>query len=195
MQISFKQYCSFLSSDLFRYIGNHKANEMSSFLGLYFTTVGYRYLFWMRSCRYFRQYIWLLPLFIYSIIRLRLIRYLTGIQIPHTTNIGKGFYIGHFGTIIINGNAIIGDNVNISPGVVVGMANRGPRKGFPVIGNRVYIGPGVKIIGAVKIGNDVCIGANAVVTCDVPDMACVGGIPAKIISMSGTDGYVENVVE
>ena len=117
-----------------------------------------------------------------------------GIQIPAGTKIGKGFYIGHFGCIVVNPDAVIGDNVNISQGVTIGQTNRGPRKGTPRIGNNVYIGPGAKIIGNIAIGNDAAIGANAVVTHDVPDNAVVAGVPAKIISMTGSRGYVNNKI-
>lgn len=58
-----------------------------------------------------------------------------------------------------------------------------------------YIGPGAKIIGAVTIGNNVAIGANAVVTHNVPDNAVVAGVPAKILSMNGADGYVNRKYE
>lgn len=125
---------------------------------------------------------------------LRHLSFKSGIQIPYNTNIGKGFYIGHFGTIVVNGEAKIGDNVNISPGVNIGQANRGHNKGVPTIGNEVYIGPGAKIVGAVKIGNNVAIGANAVVTNDIPDNACVAGVPAKILSYDGAKGYVNRTV-
>jgi serine O-acetyltransferase len=54
----------------------------------------------------------------------------------------------------------------------------------------VYIGPGAKIIGAVRVGNNVAIGANCVVTKDVPDNAVVVGVPGKIISFRGSQGYV-----
>ena len=76
----------------------------------------------------------------------------------------------------------------------MGQANRGKHKGCPVIGNEVYIGPGAKIVGNVTIGNNVAIGANAVVTSDIPNNACVGGVPAKIISMNGAEGYVNRKV-
>lgn len=117
-----------------------------------------------------------------------------GIQIPGITQIGKGFYIGHFGTIVVNSNAIIGDNVNISHGVTIGQTNRGKNKGAPIIGNEVYIGPGAIIIGNVKIGSRAAIGANAVVTQDVPEGAVVGGVPAKIISMNGSESYINRKV-
>lgn len=64
------------------------------------------------------------------------------------------------------------------------------KKGAATIGNNVYIGPGAKIIGSVKIGDDVAIGANCVVTKDVPDHAVVVGVPGRIISYRGAAGYV-----
>lgn len=108
--------------------------------------------------------------------------------------IGEGFFIGHWGTIVVNEKVKIGRNVNISQGVTIGQLNRGKRMGTPVIGNEVYIGPGAKILGNIVVGNNVAIGANAVVLDDVPDNVCVAGIPAKIVSMNGSDGYVNRKV-
>lgn len=79
----------------------------------------------------------------------------------------------------------IGENCNIGQGVTIGIAGRGEKKGVPQIGNKVYIAPGAKIIGKIIIGNNVMIGANSVVTKDVPDNAVVAGVPAKIISYKG----------
>lgn len=90
--------------------------------------------------------------------------------------------------------AILGKNVNISQGCCVGAANRGKRKGAATIGNCVYLGPGCKVVGAVNIGNNVCVGANAVVTNDIPDEACVGGIPAKIQPMEGVESCIGKTV-
>jgi serine O-acetyltransferase len=73
-------------------------------------------------------------------------------------------------------------------GVTIGAIGSGG--GFPEIGNCVYFGAGSKILGAVKIGNDVVIGANAVVTRDVPDNAVAGGIPAKIINYKSSQKFV-----
>lgn len=125
---------------------------------------------------------------------LRKLSYKFGIQIPATTQIGKGFYIGHFNAIVVNGSAVIGDNVNISQGVTIGQTNTGDRKGTPIIGNNVYIGPGAKIIGNIRIGNYAAIGANAVVVKDVKDNEVVGGVPAKVISNNGSTGYVNRTV-
>ena len=74
---------------------------------------------------------------------------------------------------------MIGDNCNLSQSVTIGQSNRGARKGTAVIGNNVYIGPGAKIVGAVRIGNFVAIGANCVVTMDIPDSAVVVGVPRR----------------
>jgi serine O-acetyltransferase len=130
--------------------------------------------------------------FIYPFAKLLLGRltYKFGISIPPDTNIGCGFYIGHFGGIVVNSKSVIGRNCNISQGVTLGQANRGKNKGTPILGDNVYIGPGAKIIGAVKIGNNVAIGANCVVTKDIPDNSVVVGIPGKVISQEGTSGYV-----
>lgn len=137
----------------------------------------------------------LFPLFIFARLRLRHYQFKYGIQIPWHTKIGKGFYIGHFGGIVVNGGTVIGKNCNISQGVTIGQANRGPRKGCAIIGDNVYIGPGAKIVGHVNIGNNVAIGANAVVTKDVPDNAVVAGVPARIISMEGSVGYINRKVD
>ena len=148
----------------------------------------------MRWCTFLRERRWLRPVFLVAWLRLMKIDHNSGIQISFGANIGNGFYVGHHGTIIVNGGCTIGKNVNISQDVTLGQTNRGERKGVPTIGDNVYIGPGVKIIGAVKVGNNVAIGANAVVTHDVPDGACVGGVPAKILSMKGSDGYVNRKI-
>jgi len=113
-----------------------------------------------------------------------------GISISPTTPIGSGLYIAHFGGIVVNTDASIGKNCNLSHGITIAQTNRGKRKGVPVIGDNVYIGPGAKIIGRITVGNNVAIGANCVVTRDVPDNAVVVGIPARIISYAGSEGYV-----
>ncbi len=153
---------------------------------------GFRYMFWMRKSANLKGT--KNPLYIYNRLMLRRCTYKYGIDIPCSTNIGMGFYIGHFSGIIVSSSTIIGNNVNISQGVTIGAASRGPRKGAAIIGNEVYIGPGAKIIGKIKIGNNVAIGANAVVTKDIPNNSVVAGIPAKIISATGTEGYILNKV-
>ena len=97
-------------------------------------------------------------------------------------SIGKGLQIGHYGDIVINGKARLGEGCAIAgAGVLVGEDLKNPEA--PVIGNRCYLGPGCKIIGPVKIADGVTIAANAVVVHDIlePNIT-VGGIPARKIS-------------
>lgn len=119
-------------------------------------------------------------------------KYKYGISISPKTKIGGGFYIGHYGGIVINSQAEIGENCNIMQGVTIGASNRGKYKGVPTIGNHVYIGAGAKIIGAVNIGNYAAIGANSVVTHHIPDYGVAVGMPAKVINYSGSEGYIGN---
>ena len=116
-------------------------------------------------------------------------------RIYHTViagEIGPGLCVGHAiaGGIIMNDKTRIGKNCNIHHGVTIGVKNRGCAVGVPVFGDNVYIGPGAKVIGGIRIGNNVAIGANAVVTHDVPDNAVVGGVPARILSHNGSSGLI-----
>lgn len=154
----------------------------------------YQYIFWMRTCVFGRSNL-VLKITIYPIARLMLrrCRYKYGISIPFITEIGSGLCIGHFGGIFVNWKSRIGRNCNISHGVTLGQGNRGKNKGYPTIGDNVYIGPGAKIIGGVRVGDNVAIGANCVVTKDAPDNAVVVGVPGKIISYEGSKGYISNI--
>jgi len=105
---------------------------------------------------------------------------LTGIELPCETTLGRRFRIDHFGGIVISGDAVFGDDCVIRNGVTVGLKHTGQR-GAPVLGNRVDIGAGAKILGAIQIGDDVVIGANAVVLTDVPPSCIAVGIPARVI--------------
>jgi serine O-acetyltransferase len=109
-----------------------------------------------------------------------LVEILTGIELPCETTVGRRFRIDHFGGIIISGDAVFGDDCVIRNGVTVGLRNTGER-GSPVIGNRVDVGAGAKILGSIRIGDDVAIGANAVVLTDVPPHSIAVGIPARVL--------------
>jgi serine O-acetyltransferase len=105
---------------------------------------------------------------------------LLGMELPCEALIGRRFCIEHIGGIVISGDAVFGDDCVIRNGVTVGLRNRGVR-GSPRLGNRVDIGAGAKILGAVSIGDDTAIGANAVVLSDVPAGCIAVGIPARVI--------------
>jgi len=110
--------------------------------------------------------------------------------ISEFSELGSGFYIAHIGGIYVNDSCSIGKNCNITTGVTLGQANRGVRKGAPIVGDNVYIGPGAKLVGKVKVGNNVAIGANCVVTKDIPDNAVVAGVPGRVLSYDGSVSYV-----
>ena len=189
---SLSQCKEHIYADAYRYTGSYSRITR---LKLRMKAIGFRYTRVMRICCYLRSRKLLFPIYLIYRLKLNRLSYKSGIQIPDTTQIGKGFYIGHFGCIVISDQTIIGNNVNISQGITIGRTNRGEKQGVPTIGNDVYIGPGAKIIGKINIGNNITIGANAVVTSNVPDNACVAGIPAKIISYAGSEGYVNRKVK
>ncbi len=110
------------------------------------------------------------------------------IQIPKTTKVGFGLYIGHDAPIIVNPTAIIGNNVNLSQFTTIG-SNHGKAA---EIGDNTYIGPNVCIVEDVKIGNNVTIGAGSVVTKDIPDNATAVGNYAKVINYHNPGRYIKN---
>ena len=187
-RLTFARYRFLVLSDLYRITGSPKRAPLLRYL---FHGESYRYNFWMRTCAYTKGHP-LLKYTLYPFARLILghLVYKLGISIPAGTSIGSGFYIGHFGGIVVSQKATIGRNCNISQGVTIGRANRGRNRGYPVLGDNVYIGPGAVIAGSVRIGNNVAIGANCVVTMDIPDDSVVVGIPGRVISQAGAAGYV-----
>lgn len=117
--------------------------------------------------------------FLYKVLYL-FIQIITGIELPCEVTVGRHFTIEHFGGIVVSGDATFGDDVIIRNGVTVGLRHTGVR-GSPTIGNRVDIGAGAKLLGPIQIGDDVAIGANAVVIKDVPANSIAVGVPARII--------------
>lgn len=111
-------------------------------------------------------------------------QYKTGIQLPLGTSIGPGLCFSHFSCIVINNSAVIGKNFTMFHGCTIGSV-RGPKGGVPTIGDNVVMCTGSKIIGNVKVGNNVMIGAGAVVVKDIPDNAVVVGIPARVVNYDG----------
>lgn len=184
----FKELTRLLTADLYRYTGRSSRAALLRELVLGDT---FKYVFWFRVCRNLRgrgAYRFTL----YPLARWfwRRYTYRFGIDIPLMTDIGPGLYLPHFGGIVINHDCRLGSNCTLSHGVTIGKTNRGERAGCPAVGDNVFIGPGAVIIGAIRVGNDVAIGANSVVTRDVPDSAVVAGAPARVLSLSGSAGYV-----
>lgn len=173
--------------DLYRYYaGEHRA--VTSVL-----SSGYQLPF-LRALRYAQFTENKLFRFLYRI-RLRSLQKRTSMNISWRTKIGKGFYIGHVGPIAINEKAVIGDNCNISFGVVIGADNRGIRKGSPIIGNQVWIGTNAVVVGNITIGDDVLIAPGSFVNFDVPPHSVVIGNPGVIHKKdNATAGFISNVI-
>ena len=124
-----------------------------------------------------------LPWTVVYVVLNKMIEIVCGITIGSTAKIGRRFEIEHHGCIVIHGAAEIGDDCLIRQGVTIGNTGSADPLGAPKIGNGVQIGAGAKIIGRINVGDHAIVGANAVVTRDVPNNAVVGGVPARIIKM------------
>jgi serine O-acetyltransferase len=104
----------------------------------------------------------------------------TGITLPHTSSIGRGTYLNHYGPILVNKESVIGEGCDISHCVTIGVAGHGEKAGSPVIGDHVYIGPNAVVVGRITVGDDAGIGANCVVSQDVPAGAVVRPAPVVV---------------
>jgi len=120
----------------------------------------------------------------------KLIEMSTGISIPASAKIGASFYIGHFGGVILNAKTIIGNNCNISQGVTIGISGIEDSRGVPIIGNNVYIGANAVVAGKIKIEDNVLVGACSLVNKDVFENEVVIGVPAVSISKNSSKGYI-----
>ena len=113
-------------------------------------------------------------------------RFLTGIEIHPKAKIGKNLFIDHGMGVVIGETSEIGDNVTIYHMVTLGgispsIESDSQRniKRHPTLKNNVVVGSGAQVLGPIVIGKNAKIGANAVVTKDVPENAVMVGIPAK----------------
>ncbi|MBV9389139.1 MAG: serine acetyltransferase [Chroococcidiopsidaceae cyanobacterium CP_BM_ER_R8_30] len=151
-------------------------------------TAHYRFSRWVNNTVYVPVIREILKLF--SGIWRKLVEISTCCEFPSKAEIGKGLYLPHASGIFINSDAKIGEYCNLSQDVTIGVGGRGEKRGCPKLGNRVFVGPGARIFGPIAIGNNVAIGANAVVTKDLPDNAVAVGVPAKIISYKGSEDFI-----
>lgn len=133
-------------------------------------------------------------LFYFFFLWFRRLKFKYGFDISYRTNIGAGFYIGHFGGIVVHGDSVVGKNCNISQGVTIGVSNSGENIGVPKIGDHVFIGPGACIFGNITIGSHVTIGANAVITENIPDGVTVISPKPGIINKDLSSFYVQNTI-
>ncbi|HVQ85379.1 MAG TPA: serine O-acetyltransferase [Mycobacterium sp.] len=114
-----------------------------------------------------------------------LTRILTGVDIHPGALLGSGLFIDHATGVVIGETAEVGDDVTLYHGVTLGGSGADTGKRHPTVGDRVVIGAGAKVLGAIKIGEDSRIGANAVVVKPVPSGSVVIGVPGQVISRAG----------
>jgi serine O-acetyltransferase len=112
----------------------------------------------------------------------RKVRNTYGIDLPYTVNLGRRVVVEHQGAIVVHGYSTIGDDSIIRQGVTLGNRYLDRPLDAPKLGARVNVGAGAKILGDITIGDDACVGANAVVIQDVPAGYTAVGIPAKLIA-------------
>lgn len=131
----------------------------------------------------------------------QLARWVTGIEIHPGATIGNRLFIDHGMGVVIGETAVIGDGCTIYHGTTLGGNSSKSGKRHPSIGNYVVIGAGAKLLGAIKIGNHVRVGANSVVTKDIPPGHTVAGIPARSLKEDGAsrethaDHHVEELIK
>jgi serine O-acetyltransferase len=182
-----------LLADVYRYrAGTTRRAQRSAFIH----EPGFRFTYYLRKVAHYskkKRSLWAIA-YLYNRALLHHYRFKYGFDISPTTTIGPGLYIGHFGGVVISPHAVLGSNINIAQGVTIGAASRGPREGAPTLQDRVWVGAGAIIVGKVLIGHDALIAPGAYVNFDVPSMAVVLGNPGKVVSMSGSVGYVNNVL-
>jgi serine O-acetyltransferase len=176
-----------LKNDILRTYNYSSGNRIQRVIDCYrspgvHAVITLRFGQWLLKQNIFFQ-ILLTPIYIFQYHR---IRSKWGIEIPRATEIGEGLYIGHFGGITISSSTRIGKNANISQQVSIGVSGQGEKRGCPTIGDNVYLAPGAKLFGKITIGNNVVIGANAVIHKSIPDNAVVVLDPGfNVISYKG----------
>jgi serine O-acetyltransferase len=182
-----------LRADAYRYSGSA---DWRAFLNAWIRDPGFRFTYYMRKVNHYRNRKKSLCIFpyVYNRILFQHYRFKYGFDISPTTNIGEGFYLGHFGGVVISPHAILGSNINIAQGVTIGATSRGSRRGAPTLGDKVWVGANAIIVGDITIGSEALIAPGAYVNFDVPSHAVVLGNPGKVVSHSGSAGYINRVL-
>jgi len=117
----------------------------------------------------------------------QLSRAMTGIEIHPGAKIGRRFFIDHGMGVVIGETAEIGDDVLLYQGVTLGGTGKEKGKRHPTLGHHVVAGTGAKVLGNIRIGDHVKIGAGSVVVHPVPDHSTVVGIPGRVVRTRGVE--------
>lgn len=134
--------------------------------------------------------VWNLKLRILARVLSNWAKFWTGIEIHPGAIIGKRFVIDHGVGIVIGETAIIGDDVLMYHGVTLGGKTLDPVKRHPTVGNKVTLGAGAKLIGNITIGDGCAVGANAVVTKNMPAGTVAVGFNARLLNLTGEEFYL-----
>jgi serine O-acetyltransferase len=119
-------------------------------------------------------------------------RFLTGIEIHPGATIGRRFFIDHGMGVVIGETAEIGDDCLLYQGVTLGGTGNEKGKRHPTLGNGVVVGTGAKVLGGIRIGDYVKVGAGSVVVHPVPDHSTVVGIPGRVVRTRAEGGVLEH---
>ena len=119
-------------------------------------------------------------------------RFFTGIEIHPGATIGRRFFIDHGMGVVIGETAEIGDDVLLYQGVTLGGTGNEKGKRHPTLGDDVVVGAGAKVLGSIRIGDHVKIGAGSVVVHPVPDYSTVVGVPGRVVRSRGENGVLEH---
>ena len=182
-----------LRADAFRYSGD---TGKRAFRSSYLRYPGFRFTYHLRMVAYYserKRSSGMIPYYFHRL-WLHRFRFRYGFDVSSQTKIGPGFFLGHFGGVVISPEAVIGANVNIAHGVTIGSTSRGSHQGAPTLGDRVWVGTGAILVGAIKIDDDALIAPGSYVNFDVPAKAVVLGNPGKIVSDRGSEGYINNLL-
>ena len=133
------------------------------------------------------HFLWQVKLKLAARIYSNWIRAVTGIEIHPAAKIGRRFFIDHGMGVVIGETAIIGDDVMFYHGVTLGGRSLNKGKRHPTIEDDVVIGSGAQVLGPVRVGRCAKIGANAVITKDVPEKAVMVGIPARNVGIADSE--------
>lgn len=169
----------YIKSDLYRCYGKC---DFLTFIKGFFLNKGFNYMFHLRCVQHGRI------LKLLSLVPYYLKRNFGSINIGRKCKIGYGLYLGHNGPVIINDNAVLGNNINLSQFVTIGSND----EKAAIIENEVYIGPSVCVVGDVHIGAKATIGAGAIVVKDVPENGTCVGNPGKVINTDSDARFILN---
>ncbi len=182
-----------LRADLHRY---GRGTDRRAVLHALLREPGFRFTWYLRKVAYYstrKRSVYLFA-YLYNRFMLNHCKFRYGFDISPKTDIGPGFYLGHFGGVVISPYAALGANVNVAKGVTIGATSRGSRTGAPTLEDRVWVGANATIVGKVTVGREALIAPGAYVNFDVPSRAVVLGNPGKIVANTGSDGYINHVL-